>query len=158
MGVMLPEKGPPLLRRPGLRHLEAGASFAHPSLPVSGATSAFFWFRFFPPFRSSTADWLRPSPAPRPFPAYSGADTSGGVASADVGPPAVSWRRAEALPRPSPPWESRARSAPFSLKRADTERLPQRVRRAQTRREKKGGQMAHARLRQGLGGKMDSAP
>lgn len=25
---------------------------------------AFFWFLFFPPFLSSTGDWLRPSPAP----------------------------------------------------------------------------------------------
>lgn len=38
---------------------------AHPPLLLPRAPSAFFCFRFFPPFRPSTADWLCPSPAPR---------------------------------------------------------------------------------------------
>ena len=66
MGVMLPDKGSPLLWRPGQRHLKAGSSFRPPSPPGPGPTSAFFWFLFFPPFRSCSAgaDWLRQSPAP----------------------------------------------------------------------------------------------
>lgn len=33
LGVMLPDKGPPLRWRPGLRHLKAGSSFRPPSPP-----------------------------------------------------------------------------------------------------------------------------
>lgn len=90
---------------------------AHPPLLLPGDPSAFFCFRFFPPFRPSTADWLCPKPRPLAFPAYSGAAAAGGVARADVGLPAVGWLRAAAPAPPQSSRESRDRSAPFPLKR-----------------------------------------
>lgn len=91
--------------------------FLSPTLPipVPCATSDFFCFRFFPPFRSSTADWLRPKPAPSlSLLLNSGHERGRGQSGRWA--PAVGGLRAGPTP-PQRSRESRARCVPFSAAR-----------------------------------------